>query len=148
MTKLHKNARLLPNQRSAIRTLYLSGVSIKALSEQFQVNRKTVDKWAKRVSCEDLPSGRKPTGSKIITPSYKEAIREIQTNFPHYGTRTITYYLQKEFPMARRGTVRLVIEELSRQKETVPIEKKVKCRSSSDSDGLATVTLCGGGQRI
>ena len=59
MAKIHENAALTITQRKLIRNLYLEGTSISSLARRYCVNRKTAQRWAKRESPYDVPSGAK-----------------------------------------------------------------------------------------
>lgn len=123
MIKIHSNSKLLPAQRAEIRRLYLGGEKLSALAVRYNVNVKTVKKWAERENSNDLPSGPKQAANKLITPAYEAAIKAHRLEYPKDGYRTIAYHLKERFSFAKRGTVQLVLQKLNLSKK---IEKKVK----------------------
>jgi transposase len=117
MAKIHENAALTITQRKLIRNLYLEGASISSLARRFGVNRKTAQRWAKRESPYDVPSGAK-TPRSVITNEYRQAVVEHRQANPDHGAITIAFYLKQEFPFAKKGTVQKILnqEALSKPK--------------------------------
>jgi transposase len=110
MSKIHENAALTIAQRKLIRSLYLEGASISALARRFGVNRKCAQRWAKRQSPYDLPSGSKHPKS-LITDAYRTAVLEHRSANPDHGAITIAFYLKEEFPFAKKGTVQKILNQ-------------------------------------
>ena len=94
MSKIHENAALTISQRKLVRSLYLEGASISSLARRFGVNRKCVQRWAKRESPYDRPSGPKEPKS-VITDEYRAAVLEHRRANPDHGAITIAFYLKE-----------------------------------------------------
>jgi len=72
MTKrLHPSARTTLEVRDAIRE---SGESLKFLAREFGINPKTVAKWKKRASGDDLPPGPRSPNPRKLTAEQEEII--------------------------------------------------------------------------
>ena len=104
------NLALTISQRKLIRSLYLDGASISSLARRFGVNRKCAQRWAKRESPFDLPSGPKNPKS-LITDAYRTAVLEHRKANPDHGAITIAFYLKDEFPFAKKGTVQKILNQ-------------------------------------
>ena len=61
---LHGNARTTEAVRRAIQN---SEESLRAISNRYSINQKTVAKWRKRTSVADLPTGPKDAKSTVLT---------------------------------------------------------------------------------
>ena len=109
--KQHGNAQLTIAQRKLIHELYHSGKSKKSeLARRFNVNRKTIDRWAGRDSPHDKPSGPKVPRT-VITPEYRDAVIAHRNTHPDHGPKTIAYHLKPEFGFANRGTVQRILQQ-------------------------------------
>lgn len=115
MSKLHENAALTIRQRKLIRRLYQDGASISSLARRFGVNRKCAQRWAKRESPYDLPSGPKQPKS-LISDKYRAAVVEHRKANPDHGAITIAFYLKDEFPFAKKGTVQKILNQAALSK--------------------------------
>ena len=123
VSKLHKNAALTISQRKLVRRLYLEGASISSLARRFGVNRKTAERWAKRDSVQDRPSGpQKPR--RVVTPEYREAVLAHRRANPDHGAITIAFVLKEKFAFANRGTIQQILTQAKlsarQQKQSKP----------------------------
>ena len=119
----HGNSSLTIAQRKLIHQLYHTGKAKKSeLARRFNVNRKTIDRWVKRDSPFDKPSGPKEP-RRVITPAYRKAVIEHRKAHPDHGPKTIAYYLKAEFSFANRGTVQRILQQEGMSKRS-PKEKK------------------------
>ena len=126
MSKIHENAALTISQRKLIRRLYQEGASISSLARRFGVNRKCAQRWAKRESPYDLPSGPKHPKS-VITDEYRTAVLEHRRANPNHGAITIAFYLKDKFPFAKKGTVQKILNQAAlskRQPKSTKVPKK------------------------
>lgn len=116
--KQHGNATLTVAQRKLIHELYHSGQSKKsALARRFNVNRKTIDRWVKRNSPHDKPSGPK-TPRKVITEAYRKAVIAHRNNHPDHGPITIAHHLKATFSFANRGTIQRILQQEGMSRRT------------------------------
>lgn len=107
----HGNSSLTIAQRRLIHELYHSGKAKKSeLARRFNVNRKTIDRWVKRDSPYDKPSGPK-NPHRVITPEYRQAVIEYRKSHPDHGPKTIAHYLKAEFSFANRGTILRILQQ-------------------------------------
>ena len=125
MSKIHRNAALTIRQRKMVQELYEEGHSISSLSRRFGVNRKTIERWAKRDHVEDIPSGPK-NPRRVVTSAYKAAVITHRRTHPDHGPITIAFHLKGEFPFANRGTIQqiLQVEGLSGKRKNRPKSEK------------------------
>lgn len=125
MSKIHRNAALSLGQRKLVQKLYREGHQISKLALRFGVNRKTIERWAKRESVEDNPSGPK-NPKRVVTPAYKSAVIAHRKTHPDHGPITIAYHLKAEFAFANRGTIQQILqsERLSLKNKAGPKSEK------------------------
>ena len=125
MSKIHRNAALTIRQRKMVQELYEEGHSISSLSRRFGVNRKTIERWAKRDHVEDIPSGPK-NPRRVVTSAYKAAVITHRRTHPDHGPITIAFHLKGEFPFANRGTIQQILqaEGLSGKRKNRPKSEK------------------------
>ncbi len=125
MSKIHGNAALSIVQRKLVKKLFEEGESISSLSRRFGVNRKTIDRWAKREEVLDRSSGpRNPR--RVMTEQYRQAVIAHRQSHPDHGAITITFHLKERFAFANRGTVQRILTQqaLSRRVHAKPISPK------------------------
>ncbi len=109
--KIHGNARLTVEQRKLIYQLYHSGQAKKSeLARRFNVNRKTIDRWTRRESPYDRPSGPK-NPRKVVTSAYRQAVIAHRQDNPHHGPITIAHHLKSEFEFANPSSVYRILKE-------------------------------------
>jgi transposase-like protein len=132
---LHKNAKLLPNQRQQIKDLYATGeYSQEELALRFGVSRPTISKWVKRQTPADGSSAPKHHGRRTITPEFEQAVKEYRQNpaTAHHGKVRIALALRDVFACSSSSNVYLVLKKLqlnvpkqarSAKKDHIPVGK-------------------------
>lgn len=124
--KLHAKAALTLRQRQEIHSLYATGnYSYQDLATRFAVNAKTVQKWAKRPSPQDLSSAPKQP-HKRLSPDYEAAVRAYRQREPTHGKVRIAQELKKHFPEGSASSVHLILKKaaLINPKAPAPSESK------------------------
>ena len=87
--------------------LQRSQASVASLAKRFSINEKTVLKWRKRQSVEDMPMGPKERRSTVLSPMEEAAI---------VALRVIAYNFAKQLKALKFKTPYQAIEELWKSK--------------------------------
>lgn len=107
----HANATLTQTQRRRVQALHYAGVSQSALARQFGVHRRTIQRWVGRTDVADRSTRPHQSGHTVVTDAYRAAVRELRTQFPHYGPKRIAHELRDRFPTANGATVWRILRD-------------------------------------
>ena len=121
---LHANARTTKAIRREIRN---NKESLKEAAKRFNVNFKTIAKWRKRESTEDLPMGPKKAKSTVLSEGEEEAIVKARklTQLP---LDDLLYSLQGAIPHLTRSSLHRCLQRhgcsVLPKKDALPINKR------------------------
>jgi len=124
--KIHAKAALTFRQRQEIKTLYETGnFSYQSLAIRFATTSKTVQKWAKRKTPQDVSSAPKQP-CKRITEAYESAVLSYRQQEPTHGKVRIAHELKKHFAEGSASSVHLILKKagLINPKASAPVESK------------------------
>lgn len=128
----HAKAVLTAAQRTQVRQLHQQGRSQAALARQFDVHRRTIQRWVARDEPTDRSSAPHHHGHQVVTEDYRKAVLDHRAAHPTHGPKRIAYLLRDRFPTANAATVWRILHSAGVSRRTPP-----KTGTAPDSGGPA-----------